>query len=62
MSDAIIIGCDDDFRKFRCEFAAFPNVLDERLSSDEMKRFPMEAGGAPASRKDADDVGLRSSL
>jgi hypothetical protein len=51
-----IIGSDDDFGKFRCEFATFPNVLDEWFASDEVKRFSGEAGGAPASRKDTDDV------
>lgn len=56
--NAFVIGCDDDFRKFRGEFTAFPNVLDEWFTSDEVKRFSGEAGGAPASRKDADDVGF----
>ena len=55
----MIIGGDDDFRKFRCEFAALPNVLNQRFSCDEMKGLTGEAGGAPASRKDADDVRFR---
>jgi hypothetical protein len=59
LGDAFVISSDDDFGKFRGEFATFPYVLDERFSCDEMKGLTGEAGGAPASRKDADDVRFR---
>jgi hypothetical protein len=60
LGDAIVIGRNQDFREFRGMFAAFPNVLDQGFSCDEVERFPREAGGAPACWENADDVMLRS--
>jgi hypothetical protein len=51
--DPGVIGGDDEVIESRAVFATLPNMLDEGFSSDAVKRFPGEAGGAPARRKDA---------
>jgi hypothetical protein len=60
LGDAFVISSDDDFGKFRGEFATFPYVLDERFSCDEMEGFSGEAGGTPAGWEYADDVRFRN--
>lgn len=53
IADPFVISGDEDFIQQSGPLAAFPNVLNERLASDGVKRFPEEAGGSPARRKDA---------
>ena len=55
LEDPLIIGGDEDVRKIFRPFATLPDVLDEGLSGDEMKRLSGEACGAPACRENADN-------
>lgn len=50
LSNAFIIRGDDDVIDFTTVLAAFPDVLDERFTGDEVERLAWEAGGSPAGR------------
>jgi hypothetical protein len=49
LKDAIVIGSNGDLIEEFAMLSPFPNVLDEGLSCNEVKRFPGEASRTPAS-------------
>jgi len=55
IGDAFIIGGDDHFINVLAFLTAFPNVLNQRLSRDVMKRLSWEPGGPPARRNNDED-------
>jgi hypothetical protein len=59
VADAVIVGGDEEIVEFRAAEAAFPDVLDQRFSGEDVEWFSGEAGGPPAGWEDADDEEAR---
>jgi hypothetical protein len=59
VADAVVVGGDEEVIKLRAAEAAFPNVLDERFSGQDVEGLSGEAGGPPAGWEDADEVEAR---
>jgi hypothetical protein len=56
VADAVVVGGDQEVIELRATEAAFPDVLDERFSGEDVKGLSGEAGGPPAGWEDADEV------